>query len=129
MRWGFIFENYILACYELYKWSVGHENAVPFNDFNERFFYNSLLDKGFLNNEEKALEFFDDMFICCHITPIGIKRFKSFAQSELRTIICLDHTSRREAAISTLENAFFLLHERELDNKKIKTVSGKSHHF
>lgn len=120
MKWGYIFENYILACYEMYKWSVGHEIAAPFNDFNERIFYNVLLEHGFLENEEKALSFFDDSFIWCYIMPIGIKRFKSFAQSEMRTIICHDHPTRKEAAISTLENAFSLLHERELENKKSK---------
>ena len=118
MKWGMIFENYILACYEMYRWIVGAEKAAPFSEFDERMFYNSLIEKGYMNNEERVLEFFDIALIECYILPLAFKCFKSVASSEYRMMICNDHPNRREAALKTLENAFDLLHERHKRQQK-----------
>jgi hypothetical protein len=119
MNWGYIFENYIIACYEFYKWTKGEEECLPFEKFNERLFYDALINSGFIENHENILIFFDELFIWCYVAPLGIKSFRSCAESELRKIICHDHPTRKEALIQTIENAFFLLNERELEKKKI----------
>lgn len=116
MKWGIIFENYTMACYELYKWICGAD-AVDISLFDERAFYNSLLIKGYFNNEERTFEFFDSIYILVYVFPLGLNTFQSVATSEYRSIICNSHPKRRDAVLSTLQNAFDLLQERQMEFK------------
>lgn len=118
MNWSSIFEKYKNACYYMYKWITGEDYQIDISKFTERLFFSVLLEKGYLNNEERALEFFDAIFIICYVAPIGINRFKSYSESEYTTIICSDWRDRRSASIKTIENCFFLLEERETKLKE-----------
>ena len=120
MNWDKAFENYRISCYEIYKWIVGESNAIAFPEFTNRLFQKSITEKGYLENEERALEFFDKAFIICYIIPIGFNRFQSEVESEYRKIVCNDWESRREATLSVLENALDLLQEREIEHRKHK---------
>lgn len=113
MDWSRIFYNYKLASYEMYMWIIGSK-SVNYKFFTEELFTESLKEKGYFENEEKAFEFFDAAFIWCHVMPIGISKFKSVAESEYRQILSSDWTSRRETSLKTLESAFELLEERKI---------------
>lgn len=123
MKWGLIFEKYTFACYEMYKWIVGEAESVSFEEFDERIFHISILNKGYFNNEERAFEFFDCAYITCYVLPLGFNKFTYVAESEYRKIIGNSCTSRREASIINLGNAFDLLEEREIELKKIKSTT------
>lgn len=88
------------------------DKAVSFNEFDDKAFYNALIEKGYMNSEERCLEFFDVAMIHCEIKPISYMRLRGVAVSEYRMILSDDYVSRRDATFKTLENAFELLHER-----------------
>ncbi len=128
MKWELIFSNYKLACYYLYKWYMetkknSDTNTVPLHEFNEGAFFNALIEKGYLNNEERTFEFFDYVLIYCYVMPLEQKTFRASSQSNSRVIVCNDCFTRQEAAIRALENAFILLQERELGRKKLKAAT------
>lgn len=88
------------------------DKAVSFNEFDDKAFYNSLIEKGYMNNEERCFEFFDIVMIYCEIKPISYLRLSSIVTSEYRVVRCNDYNNRTEVTLKTLENAFELLHER-----------------
>lgn len=125
MIWEKIFANYKLACYTLYKWhtETKMDSTVSLNEFNESIFFNTLIENGFLNNEERAFDFFDRVLIHCYVMPIGYNTYRSYCDNKINMIVCNEFTSRQEATERTLENAFNFLQERELGRKKLKSAT------